>query len=64
MLTNQAVDKYVIPWASEEMDAARASILSTNEKLLWDSCQEAEQHAITDAYDFYTSTLHTGCPEG
>ena len=58
-LLDQAVDKYVIPWASECLDAATSSILATDDDRIRDLRTEAEQRANTDAAKFYDDLLQT-----
>ena len=56
-LLDQAVDRYVIPWASERLDAATSSILATDGDRIRDLRAEAERRANDDAYKFEQSTL-------
>ena len=58
-LLDQAVDRYVIPWASERLDAATSSILATDSDRIRDLRAEAERRANTDANNFYNDLLPT-----
>ena len=56
-LLDQAVDRYVIPWASERLDAATSSILATDGDRIRDLRAEAERRANDDARQFEQDTL-------
>ena len=58
-LLDQAVDRYVIPWASERLDAATSSILATDGDRIRDLRAEAERRANDDARQFEQDTLAT-----
>ena len=58
-LLDEAVDKYVIPWASERMDAATGSILATDNDRIRDLRADTEKRANTDANKYYTDLLPT-----
>ena len=58
-LLDEAVDKYVVPWASERMDTATGSILATNNDCIRDLRVDAEKRANTDANKYYTDLLPT-----
>ena len=58
-LLDQAVDRYVIPWASECLDAATSSILMTDGNCIHDLRAEAERCANDDAREFEQDTLAT-----
>ena len=56
-LLDQAVDRYVIPWASECLDAATSSILATDGDRIRDLRVEAERRANDNARKFEQDTL-------
>ena len=56
-LLDQAVDRSVIPWASECLDAATSSILMTDGDRIRDLHAEAERCANDDARKFEQDTL-------
>ena len=58
-LLDEAVDKYVVPWASERMDAATGSILATDNDRICDLRADAERRANTDADKYYSDLLPT-----
>ena len=58
-LLDEAVDKYVVPWASERMDAATGSILATDNDRIRDLRADAEKRANIDADKYYSDLLPT-----
>ena len=58
-LLDEAVDRFVIPWASERMDTATGSILATDGDRIHDLRAEAEKCANADANKFYNDLLPT-----
>ena len=58
-LLDETVDRYVVPWASERMDAATGSILATDNDRIRDLRAEAEKRANADASNFYHELLPT-----
>ena len=58
-LLDEAVDKYVVPWASERMDAATGSILTTDNEHIRDLCTNAKKRANNDADKYHSDLLPT-----
>ena len=57
MLLDQTVDKYVVPWASERIDAATGQLLATSSDRIRDLRADAEKRANDDAHKFHADTL-------
>ena len=58
-LLDQAVDRYVIPWASKHLDVATSSLLATDGDRICSLRAEAKQHANDDTRQFEQDTLTT-----
>ena len=57
MILGETVDKYLVPWASERMDAAAGQLLATSSDRVRDLRADAERCANDDAHKFYTENL-------
>ena len=57
MILGGTVDKYLVPWASERMDAAAGQLLATSTNRIRDLRADAERRANDDAHKFYTENL-------
>jgi hypothetical protein len=58
-LLDEAVDKYVVPWASERMDTATGSILATDNEHIRDLRTNAKKRANNDADKYHSDLLPT-----
>ena len=58
-LLDKAVDKYVVPWASERLDTATGSILVTDSDRICDLRADAEKRANADPHKYYSDLLPT-----
>jgi len=62
-ITHETILETINPWASEALEGAKVHALAENEAFLLnytcDQCALAEAKAISDANDYYTTTLTT-----
>lgn len=56
ILITNTIDHYVVPWAAERPDDAKANLLQTNNDLDYEARKRAEAHANIDAQSYYEST--------